>query len=141
LHSCLLRPLVTPSSCIVIRQNILLLGCSSKYDREGRVVGFRVMVYQDMSIFQTSQSVQSMRTRTFGRTWTQKPAAARRNATKAKTTTAKDIDRDNFFRIFIMAGIAGFVTKALSPSYYGAQWKNFLVKSHAYYHPKFRAGR
>jgi hypothetical protein len=40
-----------------------------------------------------------------------------------------------------MAGISGFIAKAVSPAYYGAQWSNFLVKSHNYYHPKFRAGR
>jgi hypothetical protein len=43
--------------------------------------------------------------------------------------------------VFTMAAVAGFVAKALSPSYYSSQWSNFLVKSHAYYHPKFRAGR
>jgi hypothetical protein len=77
-------------------------------------------------------------TRTFVGHWHEKkPAAA---ANEAKRTQHIPIDIDPSL-VFTMAAVAGFVAKALSPSYYSSQWSNFLVKSHAYYHPKFRAGR
>jgi hypothetical protein len=40
-----------------------------------------------------------------------------------------------------MAAVTNFLTKALSPSYYKQQYKNFLVNSYNYYHPLFRTGR
>jgi hypothetical protein len=40
-----------------------------------------------------------------------------------------------------MAAVTNFLTKALSPSYYKQQYKNFLVNSYNYYHPLFRSGR
>jgi hypothetical protein len=37
--------------------------------------------------------------------------------------------------------ITNVVTKAVSPEFYKAQWSNFWIKMHNYYHPLFRSGR